>query len=257
MAEPNLELMHQGELPIADEITFPIRAERDMELGAITLMLDYDPALIEITGVEMPENGGVEPWFEVQSSRFQVAGTLNLEPETLNILQIGWASLDPINVVEGQIVLMIHARLTNEFQISNFKSFIRFSLNDNPNSELANNEGIAIENAKLSIPDAKFKMQTAEGKMQNEGLINVYPNPAKDVLNIEFVIGNVDARTCHVTPLQLFTMQGIVVTTQNIPDFKPGLNKTTLDLRDLPNGAYILKVAIGEQIEVRKVMVSR
>jgi hypothetical protein len=38
-----------------------------MELGAITLMLDYDPAQIEITGVSMPENGGVEPWFKVLS----------------------------------------------------------------------------------------------------------------------------------------------------------------------------------------------
>jgi hypothetical protein len=59
---------------------------------------------------------------------------------------------------------------------------------------LANKEGIASENAKLSIPDANCKMQTANGKMQNEGLIN---------------------------------------------------------------GAYMLKGAIGEPIEVRKVMVSR
>jgi hypothetical protein len=66
MAEPSLELVNCGTLPITPEITFPVRVERDMELGAITLMLDYDPALIEITGVTMPEDGGVEPWFEVQ-----------------------------------------------------------------------------------------------------------------------------------------------------------------------------------------------
>jgi hypothetical protein len=85
----------------------------------------------------------------------------------------------------------------------------------------------------------------------------VYPNPAKDVLNVEFVIGNVDAGACHGMSLQMFTMQGIVVTTQNVPDVKAGLNKTTLDLRDLPNGAYMLKVTIGDQIEVRKVIMNR
>jgi hypothetical protein len=57
--------------------------------------------------------------------------------------------------------------------------------------------------------------------------------------------------------IDMFTMQGILVSTKIAPDIKPGFNKTALDLQDLPNGAYMLKVTIGDQIEVRKVIVNR
>ena len=129
-------------------------------------------------------------------------------------------------------------------------------------SELADGEGTVIDNAKLSVADAKFKGQTAEGKMQNEGLISVYPNPAKEVLNVEFVTGNdvnnaAAVGTCHGMSLEMFTMQGILVSTKNVPDPKTGLNKTTLDLQGLPDGAYMLKVVAGENIGAVKVMVRK
>ena len=284
MAEPSLELINHGTLPVTREITFPVRAERDMEIGAITLMLDYDASLIQITGVDMPENGGVEPWFQVQGSKFKVQGsrfkvqgskfevgdTLNQEPETVNLLQIGWASLNPINVSENGTVLLIHARLIDpasgiQHPVSSIHhpaSGIRFTLNPNPLSELADGEGNVIDDAKLSIADAKFKGQKAEGKRQNEGMINVYPNPAKDVLNVEIVTGNdvnnaAAAGTCDGVSMEMFTMQGILISTQNIQGIKPGLNKTTLDLRDLANGAYMLKVTIGDKSEIKKVIVNK
>ena len=141
-------------------------------------------------------------------------------------------------------------------------SSIRFTLNESPLSELADGEGNVIDDAKLSIADAKFKGQTAKGKGQNEGLISVYPNPAKDVLNVEFVNGNdvsntVAVGTCHGMSLQMYTMQGILISTQNVHGLKPGLNKTTMDLLDLPNGAYLLKVTIGDNSEIKKVVVNK
>ena len=117
---------------------------------------------------------------------------------------------------------------------------------------------------KLSVAEAKLKGkgQRAKGKGQNEGLIGVYPNPAKDVLNVEFVTGDDGSNTaavgtCRGMSMQMFTMQGILVFTQNVSDVKPGLNKITLDLQDLPNGAYMLKVNCGGNIETRKVIVNR
>jgi hypothetical protein len=52
-------------------------------------------------------------------------------------------------------------------------------------------------------------------------------------------------------------MQGVVVAKQTVADIKTGLNKTTMDLRELPNGAYLLKVNYEDQVEVRKVIVNR
>jgi hypothetical protein len=92
----------------------------------------------------------------------------------------------------------------------------------------------------------RFKVESAS--------VVVYPNPAKEVLNVEFVAGNA---VNNAVALQLVTMQGILVSTQNVPDIKPGFNKTTLDLRDLTNGAYMLKVTVGDRIELKKVIVNR
>ena len=71
-----------------------------------------------------------------------------------------------------------------------------------------------------------------------------------DILNVEFVSQN-------FVSLRMFTMQGMLVSTQNITDVKTGLNKTTLDLRNLPNGAYMLKVSCGDRTEILKVVVNR
>jgi hypothetical protein len=79
----------------------------------------------------------------------------------------------------------------------------------------------------------------------------------KDVLNVEFVVNNVDGKTGHGMSLQLVTMHGVVVAKQNVADIKAGMNKTTMDLRDLPNGAYLLKVNYEDQVVVRKVIVNR
>jgi hypothetical protein len=70
---------------------------------------------------------------------------------------------------------------------------------------------------------------------------------------VEFVIGD----DINAATLQLVTMQGILISTQNVQELKPGLNKTTLDLRDLPNGAYVLKVTIGDKSEIKKVVVNK
>jgi hypothetical protein len=255
----SLQLEHHGNLPLTDEMAFPIRAGHDMELGAITLMLDYDPSQIEITGVTMPENGGVEPWFKVQSSKFQVAATLNLEPETLNLLHIGWMSMDPVSVAEGQAVILVHARLRNPVETLHATSLpladpIRFTLNENPDSEFADGDGNVIDGVKLVMPDAG---RNGEMVKWRNGEIVCYPNPVKDLLNVEFVADNVDGETCNGMSLQLVTMQGVVVAKQTVPDIKTGLNKTTMDLRDLPNGAYLLKVLYEDQLEVRKVIVNR
>jgi hypothetical protein len=143
-----------------------------MELGAITLMLDYDASLIQITGVTMPDDGGVLPWFEVQSSKFKVGVTPNLEPETLNILHIGWASLNPINVSQYETVMLIHARPSSfvlhpsSFVLRPSSLVLRFTLNESPLSELADGNGNVLYDARLSVANAGFKVQGSRFKVK-------------------------------------------------------------------------------------------
>ena len=215
-----------------------------MELGAITLMLDFDASMIEITGVEMPGNGGEEPWIEVQGSKFKVQNpALNIEPATLNVLQIGWMSLNPIDVVPDQPIFLIHARLVNNpSRISHPASLIHFTLNENPLSELADGQGNVIYGAKLAMPDA-----IGNGEMD---IVNIYPNPAVSILNIEFVL----QEECHVN-LELVNLQGAPVMKSDLGLLGAGLQTKQLELGELAPGVCFLHMTMGEQMVVKKVVI--
>ena len=231
-AEPTMELLHRGDLPISQEIVFPIRAEQAMEIGAITLMLDFDPSLIEITGVTMPDQGNEAPYYFV----------------TENTLNIGWVSLNPLRMSSDQTMLLIHGRLINDkLQVTNDQLRIRFELNDSPLSELADANGNVLGNAKLVIADAGKTLRATQ-----TDLVSVYPNPTSDLLNIEYLMNN-----DGMFNAELVSMSGIVLTKIDKSFVSAGLNKVTMDLRDIPNGAYMLKVFCGENHQTTKVIVTR
>ena len=244
---PNLQLVNLGTLPVTRELIFPVTSERNMELGAITLLFDFNPALIEITGVEMPENGGEEPWFSIQSSTNTGPEPLNLEHSTLNTLQIGWMSLNPVNVVAGQAVLVIHARLVSSptSLIPDPATHIHFSLNANPLSELADADGNVLYGLKLSIPDA------GSTPILHCTVITVYPNPASHMIHIDYLMnrdGNFKA--------EFVTMQGVVAKKVTIGS-TAGLNSAVMDIQDYPNGVYMLRMTFGEETVLRKVVINR
>lgn len=72
----------------------------------------------------------------------------------------------------------------------------------------------------------------------NEGLFNIYPNPAKDFLNVEFsehLNGAVNATVYDITGKAVL-----------INDTVLDLNKLSLDVSALANGVYILKISNKE-----------
>jgi hypothetical protein len=198
----------------------------------------------------MPEDGGVEPWFEVQSSKFKVAETLNQEPETLNLLQIGWASLNPIIVPENGTILLIHARVINPASsIQHPVSSFRFTLNESPLSELADGEGNVIGNAKLWIPDAGASGKTVRWQSDN---VVCYPNPAHSTLNLEL-----ETPSIGTLNLELVNLQGVSVMNRDLGIMKAGWHKEQLDLRGLAPGVYFLRANMNGELVVRKVIISR
>jgi hypothetical protein len=255
-AEPGLALVNRGTLPLTDEIVFPVRVDRETPIGAITLFLNYDPALISITGVEMPENKGVEPSFETRDG----------------VLYIGWVSMESIRVEHDGTLLLIHARLTEEFRISHFtigdshldsddlnekremrnvKCKINFTLNENPLSELADSEGNVIAGLTLSIPNASLSSEMEKWRIDE---ILVYPNPAKAVLNIEFE--SVSPETETLT-MELVNVQGVSVIKYQTEAMLPGWQKHQVDLGGLAPGVYFLRANIGGEVLMNKVVISR
>ena len=241
IAVPNLELVNRGILPITQEITFPVRAEHNMEIGAITLLLDFDPSLIEITGVTMPDPANEQPWYFV----------------TGNTLNIGWVSLKPINLSGGETMLVVHTRMTNaelgmtndELQMTNEGLNIGFALNDSQLSELADGDGNVIDNVKLAMPEAGASGTTVRWQ---SGKVVCYPNPARSTLNLEL-------ETPLDVPLNLefVNIQGVSVLNRSMGIVKAGWYKEQLDLRGLAPGVYFLKVNANGDIIIRKVIITR
>jgi hypothetical protein len=242
-AYPGLELVHSGNLPLAREMIFPIRVNRDMELGAITLYLDFDPSVITVTNVTMPENAGTEPWFNVESLKFNVEDpTLNLQPETLNTLAIGWMSLDRVMVADGQAVILIHTR------VRNVANPIQFTLNENPLSELANGEGEVIGGAILEMPEARAN--TTE--TTKEFILSVFPNPSKEIVNVDYLLTSEE-----MVSFALTNSQGITVLKTDRSAISAGTHRESFNVSGLLPGVYMLKATAGAAVSFRKVLVFR
>jgi hypothetical protein len=125
---------------------------------------------------------------------------------------------------------------------------IRFALNDSPLSELADADGNVLEGAKLAIADAGHPSPVT----RHEDLLSVYPNPVSEVLSIEYLM-----EFDGMFIAELMNTQGVVVMRTDKTNSPAGLNKTTMNLRDLPNGAYLLKAVCGESSKTVKVIVNR
>jgi hypothetical protein len=262
VAEPGLELVNHGTLPLTDEIIFPIRVARDMEIGAITLYLDFDPSVMVVTDV----TGVPELWFTV------LEPTFNHKPETLNTLQIGWMSTDPIRVEQEGTVLLIHTRLTEAFRRSHFtfsdsqltsgdlnvkrkmrnvKCDIRFALNDSILSEFADADGNVIGGLKLFIPVAGTNGETVKWK---NGNILCYPNPARETLNIELETFNPEPETLK---LEMLNIHATKVWKGEPETIGSGWHHFQLDLRDMAPGIYFLRATMNNEVMIKKVVISR
>ena len=173
------------------------------------------------------------------------------------MLNIGWVSLDPIKVSENGTVLLVHARVLADVGTQNFVSLsepapIRFMLNESPMSELADGEGNVIDNVKLAMPDAGANGKTVNWQSGKTGLVSVYPNPVSDILNIEYLM-----ETHGIFKAELVTLQGVVIRSMAKEDSKAGEDQATMNLMDIPNGAYLLRVICGENQQNTKVVVFR
>ncbi len=250
-AEPGLELVHRGVLPISDEIIFPVRVDRTMELGAMTLFLDFDPSVMIVTNVTTVTTitNSPELWYNVSEP------TLNLKPETLNTLQIGWMSLEPVSVAEGQAVILIHARLRDGVETHGRASVpslahpIRFTLNENPLSELANGEGEIIGGAILEMPEAKAKVA---GISPDEFILSVFPNPSNQVVYVDYLLTEDE-----MVDFTLTNSQGVTVLKADRNLKAAGAQRESFDVSGFTPGVYMLKATAGTEVSFRKLVVVR
>ena len=90
------------------------------------------------------------------------------------------------------------------------------------------------------------------GKDGNNVIVNVYPNPARDLVHVDFVTDHPDQ-----LQMELRNIQG--VTMVNIPQvlIQTGAHSEKIDLKDVTPGIYMLMVTIGDQVTVKKIVINR
>jgi hypothetical protein len=84
----------------------------------------------------------------------------------------------------------------------------------------------------------------------NTNIFKIYPNPSKDIVNID--LRNQDSQPKTDSPIsgELFDMMGISVSKVQIND-----NKATFSVEGLRKGIYVLKIYIDDQVETHQIAV--
>ncbi|GEM_PF-3817442 len=121
-------------------------------------------------------------------------------------------------------------------------------LNVEENAPLAEfNEPVIEEDAPVISDVAEESEAVAEERpVVEEQQILVFPNPARDWLNIQFVGVGEEAQ------IVLFNMNG-QLQQQNLHQTQQGINLLKMHVPDLPVGIYFLNIRMGETNEFRKI----
>lgn len=87
----------------------------------------------------------------------------------------------------------------------------------------------------------------------NSSLLNlaVYPNPASDFANIEFTL----AKDANDVLVNVFSLNGTLVSTQNINRAVKGKNNLTLNVNEYAKGTYLVAVIAGKNKFTNKLVV--
>lgn len=148
------------------EFLIPIRVNTQMEIGAVSLVISADPDAVEILGLESTA---------LENLIYTVEQ---------NEMRISWYSLNPVNLVAGDILMYLRANVIN--------------LRNNPVltlggfSEIADGQAIPMLDATLVYP----KLSSGSSDSQH---FSVYPNPAKDRVQVKLPAGEVQNFMLEVT----------------------------------------------------------
>lgn len=102
----------------------------------------------------------------------------------------------------------------------------------------------------LFVDDINLSGASSVNELGNNLSINIYPNPAKDNTNISISLSE-----AQNVSIQLYNMLGEVVYTANQGQLSSGEHTVQLNVSDLNNGVYFVKVMAGSTTITKKITV--
>jgi len=192
-----------------ETFTYDIVADKNAEVGAMTLFMNYDENLVEVENVSSALG-------EVQS---KIDG---------NNIGVAWSSINPANVdaTTPVITLTMKAKGTIEEPKQVFTV--------NGGSEFANGKAIRLDNLNLKMA----KLATATHSFS----LNNYPNPFNSSTKIVYTL----PEKAHVT-LIITNLYGEVLRTVVNGDVSAGAHEVTVNASDLnlSTGVYLYKIEVN------------
>ena len=82
--------------------------------------------------------------------------------------------------------------------------------------------------------------------------LRIAPNPTTGIINIKY-----DLDKMAEVKLSVLNARGVLLQTQTIANKTFGENTTILDLSQLPNGLYLVRLQVGNQSETSKIIIHK
>jgi hypothetical protein len=207
---PLISLERDGDLELTAgrKIIVPVRVSEAANLGAVSLALSFDPALMNVTAIRM-----ANPAVRATEVGHVAGGEARL----------AWYDVNGLSVRAGDVLAELEVELNSDLNVG-------LNLQVIDNSELATVEGVVVPNARLWVPGL-----AGENKMS----LTAYPNPAAESTTLSFelpVAGQVSVLLTDVT--------GKTVRSLDLGFRSAGRFAETLEMGDLNAGVYFAEVGV-------------
>jgi PKD repeat protein len=218
-AVPQLEVKGKSGLDVSGSTIVPLTADRDLVLGAISLIIDFPSAVYDITGVNGPQGDNAQLDYHKSDGRISIA----------------WYRAEPLFIKAGEPLLELQLKAGG----TSTGPLLLQSVNG---SELADGDALIYPAVTLLYPE----IENLEG---DKGLqINVFPNPGSDV----FLITLKGAEKEPVI-LEVSNALGEMVSRESltISAIEAGHK---INLSDMAEGMYFIRVRSGALTQSVKVV---
>lgn len=190
-----------------DELFIPVTVDREIIVGAISAALVFPPSHAAVSDVVMTND---EPLFLAKSG----------------ILRLVWADTRPVYLLPGEPLFFIKVIIDNACRHGD-----RIVFQDDRNTEIADSEGLPIEDLVLNIPAIEIS------DFEASGIVSIYPNPARRQASLIFSVPE-DGEAMWM----VFDLSGRCIERSGINPVFEGLNKINLMTKNWRQGEYVVKL---------------
>jgi hypothetical protein len=237
-ASNSLSLTYGATLQVnaGDEFDLPISTQSAIDVGAVSLILNFPSDKLEIMGVTLADQSNTPVMYNVSGDE----------------LRIGWYSREDLSLKAGDKLLTLRVKLLASLDQS---ETIRFTLAGDQLNELADEMANVIPNAILNIDLVGSALGINPGSGTQTLNFTNYPNPFTGTTTLAYSLPANGAVT-----IELRNMLGVLdkVIVNNVQQTS-GDYKLILDGYDLPDGVYMatLKLISADQTITRTIKIVR